>query len=94
MREGGGADNMKPITDIEIGQRAAAEALRLYKMPAEAARRLRIGKTTFYSWKDGTAPGALHLAKLHYAGADVIYILTGKRSGSRKDGAEWAPKKM
>lgn len=94
MREGGGADNMKPITGIEIGQRAAAEALRIYKSPADVSSRLHIGRTTLYDWKRGKAPGALHLEKLHYAGADVIYILTGKRSGSRKDGAKWVPEKM
>jgi hypothetical protein len=31
-------------------------------------------------WKEGGCPGAFYLAKLHYAGADVLYILTGNKS--------------
>jgi hypothetical protein len=32
-----------------------------------------------YDWMDGCAPSAKYLQRLHYCGADVIYILTGVR---------------
>ena len=85
---------MKPKGDIEIGYRAYEEAIRIFGAPYKAYQTKAFSKNTLYAWRDGITPGGLQLAKLHYAGADVIYILTGKRSGSIKDGAECAPKKM
>jgi hypothetical protein len=32
-------------------------------------------------WAGGTVPNSLQLAKLSLLGGDVIYVLTGKRSG-------------
>ena len=66
--------------DISIGMRAYEEAMRISDGPEMLLRKNGIAKNTLYMWRDGSAPGGLHLAKLHYAGADVLYILTGKRS--------------
>lgn len=66
--------------DIEIGHRAYEEAIRLFNTPGTVNRRIGIGKSTVHEWKEGQAPGGLALARLHYAGADVLYILTGKKS--------------
>lgn len=66
--------------DIEIGRRAHEEVLRIFPTQREAAARLGAERKRFNSWLHGYTPGANILAKLHYAGADVLYILTGKRS--------------
>lgn len=66
--------------DIEIGQRAFAELMRIFKTPKKAIMRTGISKSTLYKWKEGYTPNGLGLLRMHYAGADVIYILTGKRS--------------
>lgn len=40
-----------------------------------------VGKTTVINWEKGaSAPDAVQLGKLAAAGADVLYILTGRRS--------------
>ena len=67
--------------DIEIGKRAAEEARRIFPSVADASKRMGIGRKAVYSWeRDGIVPGGFYLAKLYYAGADVIYILTGRRT--------------
>lgn len=66
--------------DLEIGYRAFEEVKRLFPDVKNGVRRMHVSKNAVYGWKDGGTPGALMLARLHYAGADVIYILTGKRS--------------
>ena len=69
----------KPIGDIAIGQRAAEEVWRIFKKSAAASRALGCDVKTIYQWDGGTVPGGLMLARLHYLGCDVMYILTGKR---------------
>lgn len=67
--------------DIDIGIRAAEEVRRIFPTVAEATRRMGVGRKIVYSWgQGGNVPGGFYLAKLHYAGADVIYILTGQRT--------------
>jgi hypothetical protein len=66
--------------DIEIGRRAYEEVVRLFDVPSTAKQRIGITRNVLYGWRDGIVPGALWLAKLHYAGADVIYILTGRKT--------------
>lgn len=67
--------------DIQIGQRAFEELLRLFPSIGTAVTRSGCSKNAIYTWKAGSTPDGLNLARLHYAGADVIYILTGKRTG-------------
>ena len=71
---------MKYKGDLEIGYRAAEEARRIFKRAKVMEEQLGIGRQAVSEWGYGITPGGYFLAKLHYAGADVIYILTGKRS--------------
>ena len=67
-------------SDLEIGKSAYQEILRLFENMPEARRKLRCNsRGNIYKWKDGVAPSARYLQRLHYCGADVIYILTGVR---------------
>lgn len=66
--------------DIEIGRRAFAELMRIFKTPKKAIERTGISKSTMYKWSEGSTPNGLGLLRLHYAGADVLYILTGKKT--------------
>ena len=66
--------------DIEIGQRAYEEVIRVYGGTSKAARAMMLDRRIFNSWKnDGVTPGGHVLALMHYHGCDVLYILTGKR---------------
>lgn len=73
---------MKPWRgDIEIGRRAYLEVLRLFPKLKDAVRAIGLTNAQlFYEWGNGINPSAKYLARLHNAGADVIWILTGKRS--------------
>ena len=67
--------------DIEIGKRMVEELHRIFDTPKQAYTRLGVSKSCFYDWESiGKTPSGLHLARLHYCGGDVIYVLTGKRS--------------
>lgn len=70
--------------DIEVGFRAYEEFRRVAgrRGMVKLAQRLGFGRKTAIAWKHGICPSVLYLAKLHYAGADVIYILTGRRNGN------------
>lgn len=69
--------------DIEIGVRAAEEAIRCCKTGKVAAERLGFERKIIHSWHTGGTPGGLALARLHCLGADVLYILTGERTGQK-----------
>ena len=70
--------------DIGSGYRAAKEALRLFPKKTHAIAAIGCGRNTIYEWSCGVAPSALHLARLHELGADVIWILTGKHETGRR----------
>lgn len=64
----------------EIGRRAFEEVMRLFEKNVDAKKALGItGNQHLYEWMRGVAPSAKYLQRLHYCGADVIYILTGMR---------------
>lgn len=64
----------------EIGQRAHSEVQRIFENNKIARRQLGISSVRLmYDWMYGVAPSAKYLQRLHYCGADVIYILTGVR---------------
>lgn len=68
--------------DVRIGYRAAEEALRLSGYSAAtAALLLGAERKIVYIWSEGCAPTAIYLQRLHEMGADVGYILTGRRTG-------------
>lgn len=73
----------KRKSKIEIGQRAYSETQRLFPNKSMDYVALRIGcnKKSIAGWRDGFAPSGMFLARLLYLGADVIWILTGERSG-------------
>lgn len=65
---------------IEIGKRAFGEVMRIFPTLKEARRKLGISsQQLMYDWMNGCAPSAKYLQKLHYCGADLIYIFTGTR---------------
>ena len=71
---------MKGKPQIEIGQRAFEEILRIFEKLEDARNFLGISSCQLiYDWMNGCAPSAKYLQRLHYCGADVIYILTGVR---------------
>lgn len=74
---------MRKHTDIEIGHRALEEAQRLFPSVRKATIAVNCGPKTIYAWRDGVAPSAIYLARMHELGADIIYILTGKRTQPR-----------
>lgn len=70
---------------IEIGKRAFEEVYRIWNTQSEAKKALGVrGRGLIYDWSQGMAPSAMYLQRLHYCGADVIYILTGMRQGDKK----------
>ena len=70
--------------DIKIGHRAYYEAMRIFGDPSEASRKLRVERTAVYKWRGGMVPTGGTLAKMAWAGADVNYILTGRRADNGK----------
>ena len=66
--------------DIEIGRRMAEEVYRVFGGHNNAIDRLKCGKNAISYWREGGTPGGFVLARLHYFGGDVMYVLTGKRS--------------
>ena len=67
--------------DILIGQRAWEEVIRLFPTMTSAAKAFGCDRKEFNEWYHGRTPGGMNLARLHYLGGDVIYVLTGKRGG-------------
>jgi hypothetical protein len=70
----------KSRPQIEIGKRAFEEVNRLFDNQKKAKVMLGISsQQLLYDWMEGVAPSAKYLQRLHYLGADVIYILTGDK---------------
>lgn len=67
--------------DIEIGHRMVEELVRLFGTQANACRKLQFERHCTDYWQNGGTPGGHMLAKLHYCGGDVLYVLTGERKG-------------
>ena len=69
----------KTKVDIHIGQRMREEIDRIFPTGAAATKALRCDRKNYSAWNNGETPNAIYLARLHYFGGDVIYVLTGKR---------------
>lgn len=67
--------------DIYIGKRMREEVDKIFPSLTVAAKAFRCDRKVFTYWANGGTPTGLLLAKIHYFGGDVIYILTGKRDG-------------
>lgn len=67
--------------DIFIGKRMVEEINRIFPTKKQACIGMGCDRRNFYEWETvGTTPNGLHLARLHYCGGDVIYVLTGRRT--------------
>lgn len=66
--------------NIEIGYRMIDELVRVFGSQANAIRQMSLNRHAVYYWKTGGTPGGYMLAKLHYHGGDVMYVLTGERT--------------
>lgn len=65
---------------IEGGARLSEERKRLKKTQNQMAESGGVAKSTYCNYEAGIrAPDALFLGRIAEAGADVIYILTGRR---------------
>lgn len=67
--------------ELEIGKRAAQEAFILFDRAKDAQAAI-CGKNNglIYHWMEGVSPSAKYLQRLCFLGADIEYILTGRRS--------------
>ena len=73
------------------GSRLKEERSRLGLTQPQVAERCGIGKTTVINWeKDASSPNAPQLSALSGLGIDVMYVLTGKRSGGMEESIERA----
>lgn len=75
---------MSKKAPIEIGQRAYEEFCRIFEPEKNgnkkhALQTIGCDRKTPYEWRDGSAPDAIYLSRLCELGADVVYILTGRR---------------
>lgn len=71
----------KRKADVRIGYRAAEEALRLSGYSAlNASLQIGCSRKLVYAWADGCAPTAIFVQRLHELGADIPYILSGRRT--------------
>jgi len=68
--------------DVEIGYRAYSEVLRLFPRLTDALNALGIRHENLYAWGRGGCPSAKYLARLLKAGADIEYILIGRKKDS------------
>lgn len=69
--------------DIEIGRRAYLEAMRLFGNASDAGRELGVERQMPYRWYRGMVPTGGTLAKMAWAGADIDYILTGRKQNGK-----------
>lgn len=70
------------LADREIGKRAVEELYRLFPnlLEIQIMQRLGLNRKSLNEWKNGTTPGGFALQRMCFAGCDVNYILTGRRS--------------
>ena len=68
--------------ESEIGFRAYEEVLRLFPRQKDALSSLNIRSENLYAWGRGVCPSAKYLARLLKHGADVDYILIGRKRES------------
>lgn len=74
----------KRKADIEVGKRAFEELDRIFNLSKyggiiKAAKSIGCNRKSIHLWESGVTPETIYLIRLHYLGADVIYIMTGVR---------------
>lgn len=70
---------MQKKADIDIGHRAYEETMRLFPKKKQAMLAIGCSKHVLPGWECGSAPTIIYLARLCELGADVEWILTGRR---------------
>lgn len=70
--------------DISIGARAF-ELVNATGSVTKEMHRIGLHRNKAYDWANGKVPGGRALQAMALAGYDVIYILTGRRSGNAAD---------
>ncbi|MES2948648.1 MAG: helix-turn-helix transcriptional regulator [Pseudomonadota bacterium] len=76
-----------------ISERLKRERERLDLSQSRLGELIGVGKTTVINWEKGaSAPDAVQLAAISTTGADVLYVITGKRSQSMSATAELPPR--
>lgn len=74
------------LRDFGIAERTAEEISKLGNTPQKIANLLGCPTRLVRYWLDGIyTPSAYYLRRFHELGCDVIYILTGNRSGGVTD---------
>lgn len=76
---------MSKKAPIEIGQRTHEEFCHIFEPDKRgnmkrAVQLIGCNRKTPYEWRDGRTPDAIYLSRLCELGADVVYILTGRRT--------------
>ena len=67
--------------DLEMSNRLREEIYKLGDTFVEAAKKIGCTNKLVSNWvSNNTIPKAYYLQRLHYAGADVMYILVGERT--------------
>lgn len=67
--------------DPEMYKRLCEEIFKLGDSNKAAAQKLGVEPGLVYEWLNhGYMPSAYYFKNFHYAGCDVIYILTGERT--------------
>lgn len=67
--------------DVRIGERTYEEITRLFpgKKPTAIARVIGCERRSIHAWRGGETPSGIYLQRLCYLGADIDWILTGRR---------------
>ena len=70
---------------IEVGKRAVEEIGKIFDISkyggiTAASKAIGCSKNSIYELEKGATPETIFLIRLHYLGADVIYIMTGVRN--------------
>ena len=70
--------------DTGIGKRAYAEIKRIFPgmMPKAIAKAVGCDRRSIYAWRDGETPNGIFLQRLCFLGADIDWILTGRRKNT------------
>lgn len=67
---------------VSFGERLRAERLRIGMQQLELADACDVARKTLSVWEKGEqTPNAAVLARMSTAGVDVLYVVTGQRSG-------------
>ena len=72
---------MRRKGDVNIGRRAYAVVNTMFHEMSEPqiAKMIGCDKRTIYAWRDGETPSGIFLQRLAWLGADIDWILTGRR---------------